>query len=91
VTKGKRTAVESCLSDLAQRYGKPVVEQYGQRFYVYKRTEKQYPAWEEFFVATIHQAEDKCRNLSKFRDRWYALTGDTIELSLGESLQLSLL
>jgi hypothetical protein len=91
LTKGDRPYIDICLAELAQRYGKSVIEQHGQRFYVHERIEKQYPAWEEFFVATIHQAEDKCRNLSKFRERWYALTGDTIELKLGESLQLSLL
>ncbi len=91
VTTGNRTYIDSCLSELAQRHGKPVIAQHGQRFYVHERVEKQYPAWEEFFVATIHQAEDKCRNLKRFRERWYALTGDTIELKFGESLQLSLL
>ncbi|MEO0869792.1 MAG: hypothetical protein AAFY17_15415, partial [Cyanobacteria bacterium J06642_11] len=91
VAEGNRAQMEALLAEFACEKQRAVVELYGKRFYVHERVLKQYPAWEEFFVVAVKAAQDKCRNLTSFRERWQVLTGELMELKPGESQQISLI
>ncbi|BAU15925.1 hypothetical protein LEP3755_64910 (plasmid) [Leptolyngbya sp. NIES-3755] len=84
IAQGQKSEMEGNLEATAQEQNAAIEELYGKRFYIHRRSEGCYPAFEEFYVVAPRLAKDKCRNSKAFGQQWSALVNPC------ESVQLSL-